>query len=161
MRYVSVADFCRWFGFEEMAQLTRPDDKDAVSPDLLREIVSGEWDANWTDEQLDVAFQAAQRIDAVLEDASRLADGYLAVRYTLPLAADVIAASALPRMVGDLAHYQLYDDQEVAHITNKMKLAVDWLEGVSRGLVRLGADAPVQTTIGTPVIDSTPRVFGR
>ncbi len=161
MVYATVADLCRWFGYKEVSEISGQDDVALIDTELFREVVDGYSSGAWTADQVEAANQALQRIETALADASRLADGYLAARYTLPLTEDVIAASALPRIVGDLVHAMLFSDQDVKIVTSRQDKALRWLESVSRGQVRLGADAPAQPPMGAPVVTSAPRVFGR
>lgn len=74
-------------------------------------------------------------LDQALLDADAEIDGYLAVRYTLPLAS---TPPVLLRIACDVARYRLYDDAATEEVRNRYTDAVKWLAAIARGLVSLG-----------------------
>lgn len=74
-------------------------------------------------------------LDQALLDADAEIDGYLAVRYTLPLAS---TPPVLVRIACDVARYRLYDDAATEEVRNRYTDAVKWLAAIARGLVSLG-----------------------
>jgi len=77
-----------------------------------------------------------------LADAGAEIDGYLAVRYTLPLDH---TPPVLMRVACDVARYRLFDDAAPEEVRNRYTDAVKWLAAIARGLVSLGmppAEAP-------------------
>lgn len=100
----------------------------------------------------------APALAAVLTRADALIDGYLGVRYAVPVASPppILTATAC-----DLARYWLYDDAAPERVRQGYDDAVAWLEGVAAGKVALGlpvADAPLA---GSPQSQSSPRIFAR
>jgi len=86
-------------------------------------------------------------IVAAIDAASRQIDGYLQSAYPLPLAADVIAQSALPEMCGHIARSILYQSIENEAVTMRYKDAVQWLRDVQAKRITLGmADTTVAPT---------------
>ena len=97
-------------------------------------------------------------LDQALADADAEIDGYLAVRYPLPLAH---VPPVLTRIACDVARYRLYDDQSPEEVRNRYTDAVKWLAAIARGFVSLGmppSEAPAATG---PIITSAARVFSR
>jgi phage gp36-like protein len=97
-------------------------------------------------------------VQRALEDAGAEIDGYLAGRYTLPLA-------SVPRVlvnVGcDIARYRLYKDIATDLVRKRYEDAVKLLEKVASGKVTLGLDVAKQPVAeaGGPAACSPGRVF--
>ena len=104
-------------------------------------------------------------IDAVvlgraLADADAEIDGYLATRYTLPLASVPVV---LTRLSADMARYNLYDDGVPSTVRQRYEDAVSLLKRMSSGDVQLAGITPVPAVggSGNAVATRTPdRVFG-
>lgn len=77
-------------------------------------------------------------ITRALNDADAEINGYLAGRYSLPLAT---TPPALSRMACDIARYRLYEDRATEAVTQRYKDAVRFLDGIAKGLVSLGLNA--------------------
>lgn len=77
-------------------------------------------------------------IDRALGDADAQINGYLGVRYTLPLTAPI--PTDLERLACDIARYALYDDRVTEQVAQRYKDAVALLRDVSAGRAQLGID---------------------
>lgn len=95
------------------------------------------------------------------EDADAEINGYLAGRYTLPLA-------STPRVIlgiaCDMARYRLYTDAVPEVVARRYKDAVALLGNISKGVVSLGLDAagvPAATPDNVVQFPKSTRVFGR
>ena len=82
-------------------------------------------------------------LDAALDEANSMVDGYVQAKYTLPLAA------ISPALVGHacaIARYLLWKNRASERVLAGYESAIAWLRDLSRGLVSLGpsasADAP-------------------
>jgi phage gp36-like protein len=104
-------------------------------------------------------------IDAVvlgraLADAEAEIDGYLATRYSLPLASVPVV---LTRLAADMARYNLYDDGVPTTVRQRYEDAVSLLKRMSSGDVQLAGITPVPAVggSGNAVATRTPdRLFG-
>lgn len=104
-------------------------------------------------------------IDAVvlgraLGDADAEIDGYLATRYSLPLASTPVV---LVRMACDLARYRLYDDGVPDTVRQRYEDAVSLLKRMASGDVQLAGvtSVPAAGGSGNAVAARAPvRVFG-
>lgn len=112
----------------------------------------------------DVDFQAdGARETAALELASRLADGYLSVRYTLPLTA---FGKDLARVVAVLAAWDLAvatgiapENGERSNLYLRQRDAIKWLEGVAAGRIEPAGVTDSSTNPGTQgTIFGTPEI---
>lgn len=98
------------------------------------------------------------QIDAVvvsraLGDADAEINGYLAARYSLPLAT---VPAVLVRLACDLARYQLYADRVTDSVRQRYEDAVRMLKSLAKGELQLG----VASGLSTPVSDAGVRVIG-
>lgn len=99
-------------------------------------------------------------LNGALTDADGEVNGYLATRYTLPLAPVPVV---LTRLACDIARYFLYEDRATEAVRTRYQDAIKFLRGVSDGTITLGVDA----TNGAPAesggaqFDAGPRVFTR
>ncbi|MEW6314133.1 MAG: DUF1320 domain-containing protein [Pseudomonadota bacterium] len=76
-----------------------------------------------------------------LADADAEIDGYLAGRYTLPLASVPVV---LVRLAADMARYFLYDDRATEQVKARYDSAVRFLRSVASGDVSLGLSSANQ-----------------
>lgn len=90
----------------------------------------------------------AERVSAAIAAAERLADGYLAARYTLPLEQALIDGSSLPDKVADIARYHLYDNAPTDQVERAYRDAVAWLKDVAAGRATLGEQDTTQAAPG-------------
>jgi phage gp36-like protein len=110
MSYATQQDLVDRFGAEELIQLTDRTGSGSVDPAV---------------------------VNRALADADAEIDGYLAAKYTLPLAP---VPAALGRLACDMARYYLYDDRVTEAVTQRYKDAVNFLKSVANGTAKLGAD---------------------
>lgn len=77
-------------------------------------------------------------VGKALADADAEINGYLATRYTLPLAP---VPTIIERLACDLARYYLFEDRVTDIVQTRYDAAVRFLTAVSKGVVTLGVDA--------------------
>lgn len=97
-------------------------------------------------------------VDQALGDATSEIDGYIAARYTLPLAS---VPRRLVKVTCDLARYYLLGNAADDTARAAYEDGVKWLVNVSKGVVQLdkpeGGDAPAPA--GGPQVSSVPHTF--
>ncbi len=133
MPYATQADLTERFGFDELAQRT-----DRVNGTVIDTMV----------------------LNRALNDADAEIDGYLATRYSLPLAS---TPAVLSRLAADITRYRLYDDGVPTTVRQRYEDAVSLLKRLSSGDVQLAGVSPVAAPggSGNAVAVVTPtRVFG-
>jgi phage gp36-like protein len=133
MPYASLSDMITRYGEKELINLT-----DRSSPRLN-------------------AVDAAILVQAFF-DADAEIDGYLAVRYTLPLPH---TPPVLMRIACDITRYRLYDKAATEEVRNRYTDAVKWLAAIARGLVSLGMPTASAPTATGPLIAGARRAFSR
>src|SRR3970040_397704 len=113
--------------------------------------------AQLTDRTAGTTIDAAV-VGKALADADDTINGYLAVRYALPLAS---APKILARLAADIARYALFEDRATEIVAQRYKDAIAYLEDVARGRVSLGLDAANQEPVqaGGPAVDAGDRTF--
>jgi phage gp36-like protein len=72
-----------------------------------------------------------------LADADGIINGYLASRYTVPLAT---VPAVIVSMASDIARYYLYDDAATEQVTKRYDDAIRFLSQVAKGELSLGVD---------------------
>ncbi|MBF0283592.1 MAG: DUF1320 family protein [Magnetococcales bacterium] len=162
--YATPADLLRQFGPAEIAGIARPDDLPAsvrVTGELMRLTVSGEDRAAFSAEERAAADRCLLRIQAALEQASRMMDSYLSRRHSLPLAVERIAVNPLQQICGDLARFTLDDDSKSEVTTSRWHNAIRWLEGVAAGRALLAVGESSSTSDAGRVIASPGVAFFR
>jgi len=102
-------------------------------------------------------------VGQALADAAALIDGYLDVRYALPLSP---VPSALRRQAAVIAYYLLHVEHVPDKVATDHKDAVRWLEQVAAGRIALatgsGEDTGRASTADETVrLETAPRVFSR
>lgn len=92
---------------------------------------------------------------AAAADADALVDGYIGVRYKLPLA---VVPAFIVAIAADLTRYELYEEAPTKEVIERRKLAMDMLRDIRVGvLVLAGADpASIAPTIA---VESAPTVY--
>lgn len=96
-------------------------------------------------------------VDAALDRADSLIDGYLAGRYALPVSPvpPVLTATAC-----DLARYWLYDDAAPDRVRQAFEDAMAWLKDVAAGKVLLQLPAAAAgVSAGSPDHEAPDRLF--
>lgn len=102
-------------------------------------------------------------IDAALDDASSEIDGFLSVRYSLPLAE---VPGMLVRICCDIARYRLWSDDATEQIRQRYEEAIATLEKLASGTMALtlgedDAAAEVPATPGGRVSFFTDSALGK
>lgn len=161
MSYATATNLLNWFDSQELAQLATPKRYAVVDAILLELTASGGDRSAYPQPDIDAADATLTVISDALTAASKLIDSYLGDRYSLPLSQAQVDASPLPRYCGDVARYQLSDDQEVETITKRYDRALMWLRDLASGKAALGAADPQAATSGTVVVSGPTRIFGR
>lgn len=136
MAYATQADMEDRFGTAELVKLTDRGDPPAGQID-------------------------AEVLARAIADAEAEINGYLASRYTLPLAT---VPAVLGRITCDLARYYLYDDWTNEPVRSRYEDSVRLLKGISEGKVALGIDPEAQdpvTPAGAASTTAAIRVFTR
>lgn len=138
MSYATQADMVLAFGDEELIQLT-----DRAQPPV------GAIDASV--------------LARALSAADGLANNYLAVRYTVPLAS---VPAVLVEACCDIARYELARGPSLRateEIEKRYNQRVAWLKDLSRGHATLGeaASSATPSTAGLPEMTSGGRIFAR
>lgn len=88
-----------------------------------------------------------------IADAEALVDSYLAPRYVLPLAADLVQGSNLPQAAADIARYNLYGAHAPDEVEKRYERQVKWLRDLSQGAASLGVqDTATATPAGRAVV---------
>lgn len=161
MSYATTHDLLLWFGARELSEVAVPDDRTPITAELLRLSIEGGQRDNFSDDAIETADQALLRIQAVLDEGSRMLDSYLARRYPLPLLDTVVAASPLPRACSVLALAMLYDDQLPDAVDQRQMRVLAWLQELAAGRVDVAPVAATATSqvLGGPSYAAGPRVF--
>ena len=134
MTYATQADMVERFGHEELAQRT-----DRFEGLTIDEVVLGR----------------------ALADADAEIDGYLATRYTLPLAS---TPAVLVRLACDITRYQLFGDKVPDSVRQRYEDAVGVLKRLAAGSVQLAGVNAVLALGGAGnavAVRTAARVFGR
>lgn len=120
MTYATQADLVDRFGETELAQRTNRVDGLTIDTAVL---------------------------GRALSDADAEINGYLAVRYALPLATTPVV---LTRLAADIARYRLYDDGTPDAVRQRYEDAVSLLKRMSSGDVQMpGAEAAAVAGVDT------------
>jgi len=165
MPYVSHAELAERPGARELAQVASTDHKAIVDYGLMDAALRGEDLSPWTPEEQAAAGVALTRIDDAVREADGVIDGFLARRYTLPLASPVPpVVTGWSRAIG---RYLLHKDRKSLDkddpIVRDYREAVRLLQLAADGKFSLGVgDETVSSTGGSDVrFESDPAVFGR
>lgn len=159
--YLTLAQLSDLPGALELSQVASDRHGALVDPALLDLSLTGGDRSGYEPEQIAYADRVVARIEAVVADAGRLMDGYLARRYTLPLAKP---HSLLATWARAIARYKLHGERISGEgsdpIVRDYKDAIRFLEQVADGRFSLGVDDPVQTGAGDVQFVSGRRDFG-
>ncbi len=133
-----------------MAYCTKDDLLKQISDEILIQLTD-DYDAGVVDDSI-VADHIASA-DAEI-------DGYCGLRYTLPFSP---VPTIIKKLSVDITIYNLYGRRETVPESRSKDYdnAVKLLQNVAKGLVTLGADAPVETSTDTVKVSSEDRVFTR
>lgn len=132
-RYCTQLDLVARFGADELVQITKPTDPDAITIDV-------------------------QRVADAIADIDALIDAKLQARYALPLAT---LPRVLRNIACDLVRARLYEDRITDHVSKRENAALKLLDEIAAGTLSLGLDQLGQTTqtTGGPQFVSGGRVF--
>jgi phage gp36-like protein len=140
---------------KELSELATPEDRPVIDPALLRAAIRGESLAAWGAQEIAVANEALARIDRALTDVAALIDGYLAARYSLPLAT---VPAVLRRIATDCARYYLMDQRATEEVRTRYQAQLRLLAAIRDGDFTLGADDPAPAA-GEPAVRAPGRVM--
>lgn len=140
---------------KELAELATPEDRPVVDPALLRAAIGGESLDAWDSDEVQVVTETLARIDRALADVSALIDGYLAGRYTLPLAT---VPAPLKRIATDCARYYLMDQRATEEVRTRYANQLRMLAAMRDGDFTLGAGDP-SPSAGEPAVRAPGRVM--
>lgn len=131
MTYATQDDMVKRFGETELAQRTNRVDGSSIDAVVLTRAIG---------------------------DAEAEINGYLAVRYQLPLSE---LPSVLVRVACDIARYHLYDDGVPETVRTRYQDSVSLLKRMSSGEVQLAGGSPIPVASGgrTVASKSPARVF--
>lgn len=132
MDYITQAELIDRFGEDVLKQLADRDGDNAIDQDV---------------------------IDRAIADANAVIDGYLKVRYTLPLAS---VPPLLKPIAADLVFYQLHAHGAPEEARNRQKAAIRQLEGLAKGTQRLDVAGAEPAAPGErPRVEGPKRLFDR
>lgn len=161
MGYAAPSDLLAWFGSAELGDVGSPDEASrVVSPVLMRLTIEGGDRSNYSPSDVAHADAALVVIQTAIDDAGRQMDTYLARRYNLPLTDEVVAASPLPRICGDIARHMLMRKHPSDEVIARREAADRWLRDLATGR----ADLPVEpetgagATVGSPIFTAPTRI---
>lgn len=147
-------------GWAGLAQRALPTGQ--VSGELLQLTAEGGDRSAYDLEQITEADAAFDRLQDVLDRASRHADTYLFPRYrpVMPLSAELVAGSDLPTVVATIAYKRLYGTEVPEDVRKGSQWADDYLKSLATGLVSLGAqDTEVAQPAGHVVTRTPAKTF--
>lgn len=145
-----------------MNYCTRQEVREMLKDDALNTIIGDQY----IEDPAQREALAGPIIDAAVEDAEGEIDGYLAKRYSVPLAA---VPKVINKFAKDIAVYNLYsrigidESGEEKNYLNRYHSAIKFLTLVAEGKVSLGAQGDDRQTAASTgfSMQSNPRIFGR
>lgn len=164
MPYVTLAQLADIPGAVELAQVASDPDGALVDPTLLALTLLDADRSSYSADAIAAADRARTRIEGVIGEADALIDGYLAKRYTLPLASPPGLLSIWSRAI---ARYKLHggriSDEKSDPVARDYRDALRFLEQIAAGKFSLGIADPETTAaaLGDVRIDTGAKVFGR
>lgn len=158
--YATATDLLDRFDAEEIAQRADRATPRLVTADLLKLAAAAGNISSYTTAEQAAATAALAIVNRALTDASDAIDGYLAGRYTVPLANP---SQAIARYVCDMARYYLFDDHATETVQKRYDAALKYCDGVAAGKIALGLNAADETppSGGTVEMISDGTVFSR
>lgn len=164
MHYISAEQLAERPGARELAQVATAEHVRVVPAALMEATLRGADRSAWTLDEVAVADDALGRIQDAVEQAEGLIDGFLARRYTVPLATVPSLVSGWTR---DIARYLLHKDrggkEDSDPIVRAYRDALKFLQLIVDGKFGLGADDPIQNNPDLLDVrfESAPSVFNR
>lgn len=161
--YITPAQLLDRPGIRELVEVATPEQDSLVDYDLMEATLTGTDRSAFSAEEIAVADEALQRIDAAVVDAQSLIDGFLGQRGYLPLdpVPGIVTTWARAITRYKLHQHRISDDKDP--IVRDYKDAMKLLQLTADGKFSLGVDDPVHAEeSGLDVqIVSDERVFGR
>lgn len=150
--YIAKADLTSYVDIGELAQVSAAHD---VAPSDIEADLAAELAGTNTG---NTEAQAAEaHIEAAVESANAIVDGYLGGRYTLPLAE---VPGVLQLHASRIARYELHDQHAPDEVRRRYDDAIRYLEKVARGTVTITTDSGTVAGTGARSQYSAPtRVF--
>jgi len=162
--YITPAQLADRPGATEVAQVATPDRDAIVDAGLMDATLRGTDRSAWSADETAVADLALANVQAAIDDADNVIDGYLAPRYALPL-------TKLPGILvvyaRAIARYNLHKSRQSLENTDPIvrdyRDAIKFLIAVAGGQLSLGADDPVLDNPATNEVrfEGDAPVFGR
>lgn len=145
MNYITATDLLEHLGKSEL-RMTIIGKLDAdIDADLLALVVTGGDVSAYQAEPIAEANRALNLIESAIEASTNLMNGYIPQRHSLPLDAAVIASSPLPGICRKLVRYELALTAS-EQVGNDKKDALQQLRDISKGMIVLGSEDPLNTT---------------
>ena len=145
--YITPAQLADKPGARELAQVATRDRDAIVADELMEATLRGTDRGAWTADQLAIADDALARIEAAIVEADGVIDGFLAKRYTLPLANVPTLLTAWSRAI---TRYTLHKDRISGEandpILRDYRDAMKLLALTANSQFSLGDDDPVVNT---------------
>lgn len=164
MSYVTLAQLAEIPGPLELAQVASADQRSPISADLM-DLTLREGDRSaYLPEEIAQADAAVARITLAVTEADAIIDGYLARRYTLPLAKTPGLLATWSRAI---ARYKLHGDrigdERTDPIVRDYRDALKLLQLIAEGKFSLGVEDPTTSAsgLGDFVFHPGSKVFGR
>lgn len=163
--YVTAAQLADRPGALEIAQVATPDRDAIVDAALMDATLRGTDRSAWQPADTAVADLALANVQSAIDDADSLVDGYLARRYSLPLAGNFPILTVQARAI---ARYNLHKNRQGLDqndpVVRDYNNAIKFLTSVASGLLSLGANDPAVLDSGANgevQVQTSPTVFGR
>jgi phage gp36-like protein len=144
--YITPEEYVAYFGLEETAAIATPQRSSQISTDLLYLTITGGDRSAYTPEEIAIADETLEVINISIDSASREMDSYFASRYNLPLSTDIIAKNPIKDFCYDITRYRIAKVIPSEEIVERYKHAIEWLKGVSNGVISLVQDENDDTT---------------
>jgi phage gp36-like protein len=162
--YVTPAQLAERPGARELAQVATRE-RDAIVDDALMDATLRGTDRSaWSADEIAIADDALARVQEAIDEAGGVIDGFLARRYTLPLAQTYSVVTGWARSI---TRYLLHKDRQSVEqddpIVRDYRDALKLLQLTANGQFSLGANDPVVTDPGDGDVQFSAgrKVFGR
>jgi phage gp36-like protein len=164
MSYVTLLQLAESPGALELAQVASSSHGAVVDAELMELTLRAGDRSSYSADDIAAADAAKARIEELIEEAGGVIDGYLARRYTLPLAA---TPNVLVTWARAIVRYSLNKDRQGDERTDPVvrdyKSAIKFLQQVAAGDFSLGLEDPQtgSASAGSVQFDGGSKVFGR
>lgn len=144
--YITPAEYVAYFGLEETADIATPQRSVKISTELLSLTITGGDRSAYTPEEIEIADETLEVINISIDSASREMDSYFASQYNLPLSSYIITKNPIKDFCYDITRYRIAKVIPSEEIVERYKQAIEWLKGVSTGMIVLVQDQNDTTT---------------